>query len=83
MTLDALVQLTEEAGFDVLRVDQADLHEWDTFETGFRDRFTRWLATHGDDHPAAPGIRERREQQRTAYEDGYRGVLGMAYLCLA
>ncbi|GAB3072698.1 SAM-dependent methyltransferase [Nocardioides zeae] len=82
VTLDALVELTREAGFEVLRVDQADLDEWDVFEAGFRDRFTRWLAAHGDDDPAAPAIRDRHEQQRAAYEEDYRGVLGMAYLCL-
>ncbi len=82
VTLEALVQLTRDAGFDVLRADEADLDEWDTFEAGFRDRFARWLATHDEDHPAAPEIRRRHEQQRAAYEEGYRGVLGMAYLCL-
>jgi SAM-dependent methyltransferase len=82
VTLDALVELTREAGFEMLRADRADLDEWDDFEAGFRDRFTRWLETHGHDHPAAPEIRRRHEQQRAAYEEGYRGVLGMAYLCL-
>lgn len=81
-TLDALVELTREAGFEVLRADRADLDEWDAFEAGFRGRFTRWLETHGHDHPAAPEIRRRHEQQRAADEEGYRGVLGMAYLCL-
>ena len=66
MTLDALAQLTREAGFEVVHADQADLDEWDAFEAGFRARFTRWLATHHEDHPAAPDVRRRHEQQRAA-----------------
>lgn len=82
VTLEALVELTGRAGFEVVHADPAGLDEWDTFEAGFRARFTRWMETHGDDHPAAPDVRRRHEQQRAAYEEGYRGVLGMAYLCL-
>ena len=40
------------------------------------------LEAHDDDHPAAEQVRSRYEEQRAAYEDGYRGVLGMAYFCL-
>lgn len=82
LTADALLEQVRAAGFEVVRAEQADLAEWDAFEAGFRDRYTRWLHTHGADHPAAAEVRRRREDQRAAYEEGYRGVLGMAYLCL-
>lgn len=82
LTADALLELVRAAGFEVAHVDHADLAEWDVFEAGFRDRYTRWLRTHEADHPAAAEVRRRHEDQRAAYEEGYRGVLGMAYLCL-
>ncbi|GAA3707809.1 class I SAM-dependent methyltransferase [Zhihengliuella alba] len=82
LTVEALLEEVHAAGFEVVHQDQADLGEWDVFEAGFRDRFTRWIQTHGVDHPAAAEVRRRHEEQRAAYEEGYRGVLGMAYLCL-
>ena len=82
LTADALLDQVRAAGFEVVHGDQADLAEWDAFEAGFRDRYTRWLRAHGADHPAVDEVRRRREEQRAAYEEGYRGVLGMAYLCL-
>ncbi|WP_426594158.1 SAM-dependent methyltransferase [Cellulomonas sp. McL0617] len=82
LTAGALIEQTRAAGFEVVDCDQADLQEWDVFEAGFRARYTRWIELNGADHPAAAEVRGRHERQRTAYEDGYRGVLGMAYLCL-
>ncbi|WP_314326198.1 hypothetical protein [Paenarthrobacter ilicis] len=82
MTHDALRDQIRSAGFKVEDDDQASLEEWDVFEAGYRHRFTRWLEAHDDDHPAAEQVRSRYEEQRAAYEDGYRGVLGMAYFCL-
>ncbi|WP_180967325.1 SAM-dependent methyltransferase [Zhihengliuella halotolerans] len=82
LTADALRQQVRAAGFEVVDDDQADLGEWDVFEAGFRARFTRWLQANGADHPAATEVRRRHEEQRAAYEEGYRGVLGMTYLCL-
>lgn len=82
LTADALLEQVRAAGFEVVHDDQADLAEWDAFEAGFRDRYIRWLRTHDADHPAVAEVRRRHEEQRAAYEEGYRGVLGMAYLCL-
>ncbi|WP_405473043.1 SAM-dependent methyltransferase [Paenarthrobacter ilicis] len=82
LTHDALRDQIRSAGFEVEDDDQASLEEWDVFEAGYRHRFTRWLEAHDDDHPAAEQVRSRYEEQRAAYEDGYRGVLGMAYFCL-
>lgn len=82
LMVDALVERVRAAGFDVVRQELADLDEWDSFEAGFRDRYTRWLGANGPDHPEAAEVRRRFEAQRAAYEEGYRGVFGMAYLSL-
>ena len=82
LTQDALREQIRAAGFEVVDEDQASVQEWDVFEAGYRGRFTRWLESHDADHPAAEQVRRRYEEQRAAYEEGYRGVLGMAYFCL-
>lgn len=82
LTLDALSEQIRDAGFEIVDADQASIQEWDVFEAGYRDRFTRWLEAHDADHPSAGQIRQQYEEQRAAYEEGYRGVLGMAYFCL-
>lgn len=82
ITQDALRELIRTAGFDVVDDDETSLEEWDTFEAGFREPCIRWLEAHDADHPAAEQVRQQHEDQRAAYEDGYRGVLGMAYFCL-
>jgi cyclopropane fatty-acyl-phospholipid synthase-like methyltransferase len=82
ITLSELVELTVAHGFAPVAVGQATLQEWDEFESGFTARYAHWLASHDADHPDAAAIRNRAERQRTGYLSGYRGVLGMAYLCL-
>ncbi|MFJ6452958.1 SAM-dependent methyltransferase [Paenarthrobacter sp. NPDC091669] len=82
LTEDALREQIRAAGFEVVDDDQASVQEWDVFEAGYRDRYTRWLEAHDADHPAAQQVRRQYEEQRAAYEEGYRGVLGMAYFCL-
>lgn len=82
LTADALSNRIRAAGFDVMDHDQASVQEWDVFEAGYRVRYARWLEAHGADHPSAGQVRQRYEEQRAAYEEGYRGVLGMAYYCL-
>ncbi|MEV7475134.1 hypothetical protein AB0N33_15660 [Pseudarthrobacter oxydans] len=82
LTEDALREEIRAAGFEVVDDDQASVQEWDVFEAGFRGRFTRWLEAHDADHRAAEQVRRQYEEQRAAYEEGYRGVLGMAYFCL-
>ncbi|MDN3482000.1 class I SAM-dependent methyltransferase [Arthrobacter sp. APC 3897] len=83
LTADALHELIRAAGFEVVDEDLAGIQEWDDFESGYRGRFTRWLEAHDAHHPAAGQVRRQYEEQRAAYEEGYRGVLGMAYFCLA
>lgn len=82
VSLSELLDLTVGAGFMPLQVHEATQDEWDEFESGFSARYARWLALHGGDHPDADEVRDRARRQRAAYFDGYRGVLGMAYLCL-
>ena len=82
LTVDALREQIRAAGFEVVEDGLATIHEWDVFEAGYRGRFTRWLEAHDASHPAAGQVRQQYEQQRAAYEEGYRGVLGMAYFCL-
>jgi cyclopropane fatty-acyl-phospholipid synthase-like methyltransferase len=82
VTLDALRSLAEEAGFDVAASDEATLEEWDAFEAGFTAGYDVWLAHHSPGHPDAASVRQRAKDQRSAYLQGYRGVLGMGYLQL-
>jgi SAM-dependent methyltransferase len=82
VALGALVALAETHGFAVLAVHEADLDEWDAFESGFTAGPARWLAEHDADHPDAEDVRGRAARQHAAYFGGYRGVLGLAYLHL-
>lgn len=77
-----LVELTVAAGFMPVAVHEASIGEWDEFESGYNAGYTRWLAEHGPDHPDADEVRNRAARQRAAYLNGYRGILGMAYLSL-
>ncbi|HEY2326789.1 MAG TPA: methyltransferase domain-containing protein [Gaiellaceae bacterium] len=80
--LPELVELAVAHGFMPVAVQEASIDEWDEFESGFTARYAKWLAKHGPDHEDAAEIRARFERQRAAYLHGYRGILGMAYLCL-
>ena len=80
--LPALLEMVAAAGFMPVQVHEASVDEWDEFESGYAARYARWLADHGPEHPDADEVRARAARQRAAYFDGYRGVLGMAYLCL-
>jgi cyclopropane fatty-acyl-phospholipid synthase-like methyltransferase len=82
LPVEAVASLAQEQGFTVSRVEVADLDEWDHFESGFTGRLTRWLERHPADHEDAAAVREQLRDQRGRYLDGYRGVLGMAYLNL-
>lgn len=82
LSVDALISLVEANGFTVIGVDVAGQEEWDHFESGFARCQERWLEAHPADHPDAPEVREQLQGQRTRYLEGYRGVLGMAYLTL-
>ncbi len=80
--LATLVALAEEHGFAAMSVHEASLDEWDAFESGFTAGWVRWLSEHAADDPDAAEVRERVARQHAAYLQGYRGVLGLAYLHL-
>jgi SAM-dependent methyltransferase len=80
--LGTLTRLATDHGFAVLGAGEASLDEWDEFESGFTAGYARWLVAHPDHHPEADRVRDLAARQRTAYLDGYRGILGLAYLRL-
>jgi cyclopropane fatty-acyl-phospholipid synthase-like methyltransferase len=82
VTLRELVDLADAHGFAVMAAHEADLDEWDTFESGFAAGYARWLAEHPADDPDATEVRALAARQHTAYFGGYRGILGLAYLNL-
>ena len=82
LTPEELSALVADHGFAVHAAAEADLAEWDAFEAGFVARSKRWLAEHPADHPAAAEVAAGAQRQRTAYAEGYRGVLGFAFLRL-
>ncbi|MFF6882916.1 SAM-dependent methyltransferase [Streptomyces sp. NPDC012421] len=79
--LGGLVDLAIAAGFRPAWIETASRDEWEAFESGYRYDTEVWLAAHPD-HPLAAETRERVDRQRSGWLNGYRGVLGMAYLTL-
>ena len=80
--LAELVDLAVGQGFMAVAVHEASIDEWDEFESGFSACYARWLADHGSEHPDAAEVHARAARQRAAYLEGYRGIMGMAYLAL-
>jgi SAM-dependent methyltransferase len=80
--LPELVDLAWQSGFAVVQVHEASQDEWDHFESGYTARYAEWLARTSRTHPEFDTVLQRAHRQRDAYFRGYRGVLGMAYLCL-
>lgn len=78
--LGRLVEIVEAHGFAVVAAHETTLDEWDTFESGFTAGYVRWLVEHDPDDPEAAEVRDRVARQHRGYFDGYRGILGLAYL---
>ncbi len=79
-----LAQLQEEcraAGWQVTHLSTAGQEEWDDFESSFRAGRQAWLHAHRTD-PRAAEVRDWLRTREREYADGYRGVLGFAYLVL-
>jgi len=79
-----LAQLREEcraAGWRVTHLSTADQEEWDDFESSSRAGRQEWLLAHRSD-PRAAGVRDWLDTREREYVEGYRGVLGFAYLVL-
>ncbi|MFF7178659.1 methyltransferase [Streptomyces sp. NPDC008121] len=81
LSLGGLVDLAIEAGFRPAWIETASREEWEEFESGYRHATELWLAAHPD-HPLAAETRTRVDRQRSAWLNGYREVLGIAYLTL-
>jgi SAM-dependent methyltransferase len=75
-----VVETAVDCGFASMAFHEADVDEWDIFESGYSACYARWLAGHDPQDPDADDIRQRARRQRVGYLNGYRGVLGMAYL---
>jgi cyclopropane fatty-acyl-phospholipid synthase-like methyltransferase len=82
LPLADVLDLAVAHGFAIEAAHEADLDEWDVFESGFAAVDNRWLAEHDPDHPEATDVRQRAREKRERYLLGYRGVLGLAYLQL-
>ncbi len=81
--LPELIDLACRCGFALVQVHEANQDEWDHFESGYTAAYADWLAETTDpEHPTRAEVLARAERQRKAYFHGYRGVLGMAYLCM-
>ena len=66
--------LAAAAGYGVLAADASTPGEWDAFEAARRAGLVR---------SGLPAALELAEERRRAYEEGYRGSLGYAWLVLA
>lgn len=78
--LPDLLDIVAASGFGVVRAHQANLDEWDRFESGFTAGYVSWLLDHSADHPDRGAVSARLDEQRNSYFRGYRGILGQAYL---
>lgn len=81
LQLGPLVDLAVESGFRPAWIESASREEWEEFESGYRHDTELWLADNPD-HPLAAGTRERVDRQRSSWVNGYRDILGIAYLTL-
>jgi len=82
ITVADLVDLAVATGFVPAAVHEANLDEWDDFESKFSAAYAAWLVEHGLDAADADEVRARAQRQRDGYFRGYRGVMGLAYLQL-
>ncbi|GAA4930020.1 SAM-dependent methyltransferase [Streptomyces coeruleoprunus] len=81
LPLGALVDLAVDAGFRPAWIETANADEWEEFESGYRHDVELWLAAHPG-HPAAAETRLGVDRQRATWLNGYRDILGIAYLTL-
>ena len=71
---DGLQAIARAEGFVVVRADRSTQEEWDAFETAWREG----LEASGSPEAVALAVERKHE-----YEEGYRGILGFAWLELA
>lgn len=82
MSLADLIDLAVSQGFMPVAVHEASMDEWDEFESGYSARYSNWLAEHSPGRADVAEVLAMAARQRAGYFRGYRGILGMAYLCL-
>ncbi|WP_306367488.1 cyclopropane-fatty-acyl-phospholipid synthase family protein [Nocardiopsis sp. CC223A] len=80
-TVRGLVDLALSYGFRLRALSQASLSEWDDFENRHAKAWEEWLVENSGS-PDAEEIRALSERHRVARVDGWREVMGMAYLTL-
>jgi SAM-dependent methyltransferase len=79
--LAGLVDLAVAAGFRPSWIETASPGEWEDFESGYQSDAEDWLAAHPAD-PRAAETRDRLDTHRASWLNGYRNLLGLAYLTL-
>ncbi|WP_433650956.1 SAM-dependent methyltransferase [Micromonospora zamorensis] len=79
--LPGLVEAAGGRGWRVLHLSTADQREWDDFESTWLAGRQEWLLSYPED-PRAADVRAELDGRLREYVDGYRGVLGLAYLVL-
>lgn len=82
VSLGDLVDLAAAHRFLPVAVHEANLDEWDEFESGYGAWYASWLVEHGRDHPDVDEVLALAARQHAGYFHGYRGIMGMAYLAL-
>ncbi|TDQ50302.1 SAM-dependent methyltransferase [Actinorugispora endophytica] len=80
-TTRGLVDLALSYGFRLRALSQAGLEEWDDFESGHAQGREEWLLENPDS-PDADEVRAAADRHRVARIDGWREVMGFAYLTL-
>ena len=71
---DGLLQVARATGFEVVYAERSTQEEWDDFEESWRA---------GVEAAEDPVLRLAAVERERDYRDGYRGVLGFAWLVLA
>ena len=80
-TLAGLVDCCLECAYRPLAIATATMDEWDAFESGFCAGRERWLLKNPD-APSADAVRAEIDRHRAGWLNGYRSILGFAYLTL-
>ncbi len=80
-SLPDLVDFALGHGYRPLWITEADLAEWDEFESRHALGWERWLLANPGS-PDAPEVRAAADRHRTAWLRGWRGLMGFAYLTL-
>jgi cyclopropane fatty-acyl-phospholipid synthase-like methyltransferase len=71
---DGLLQVARATGFEVVYAERSTQEEWDAFEESWRA---------GVETAEDPALRLAAVERERDYRDGYRGVLGFAWLVLS